>query len=326
MSKLTRRDLLSSGLAFSASSVLARSAWARAATFFDESSALASSASGSCAPRTAAFRLRLEVHVRPWLRSRQDLGFGYGQGDFAKTGEFKFAKAGFDDAKWRTLDLPHDWAVELPFVRDDEQTSHGYKPLGRRYPETSVGWYRRNFDMPETDQGRRISVEFDGAFRSVLVFVNGCFIGRNDNGYAPFHFDITDFLTYGATIASLLRVDASMGDGWFYEGAGIYRHVWLTKTDAVHLGKWDSVVRAELKGTYATVSLGNGRQERRRASRSAKVSWKIVDAKGATVATVKRLHNRLLRTARRLFSATAKLARRAVVGRRAKSLFGSRDG
>ena len=114
--------------------------------------------------------------------------------------------------------------------------SHGFKPLGRRYPETSVGWYRREFDIPASDAGRRIAVEFDGAFRDVLVFVNGCFIGRNDNGYAPFRFDITDFLAVGAKNCIVARVDASFGDGWFYEGAGIYRHVWLTKTDALHLG------------------------------------------------------------------------------------------
>ena len=168
-----------------------------------------------------------------------------GQGDFAKTGDFAFAKAGFDDSKWRALNLPHDWAVELPFVHDEVQQSHGYKPLGRRYPETSVGWYRREFEIPASDLGRRIAVEFDGAFRDVLVFVNGCFIGRNDNGYAPFRFDLTDFLAYGAKNYIVARVDASFGDGWFYEGAGIYRHVWLTKTDALHLGKWESTVRTD---------------------------------------------------------------------------------
>ena len=76
--------------------------------------------------------------------------------------------------------------------------SHGYKPLGRRYPETSVGWYRREFDIPAERSGPAHPVEFDGVFRSVLVFVNGCFVGRNDNGYAPFRFDLSDFLAYGA--------------------------------------------------------------------------------------------------------------------------------
>ena len=197
----------------------------------------------------------------------RDLGFGTGQGDFAKTGDFKFSKAGFDDSKWRTLNLPHDWAVELPFVHDEELKSHGYKPLGRRYPETSVGWYRREFVIPATDLGRRIHVEFDGAFRGVLVFVNGCFIGRNDNGYAPFRFDLTDFLSYGEKNYITLRVDASFGDGWFYEGAGVYRHVWLSKTDSLHLGKWDSTVRTTVNGRLRRLDAGYGGEEPGQAGR-----------------------------------------------------------
>jgi beta-galactosidase len=110
----------------------------------------------------------------------RDLGFGSGQGDFAKTGAFEFATEKFDDSRWRSLNLPHDWAVELPFVRDEALQSHGYKPLGRNYPETSVGWYRRGFDIPASDLGRRIVLEFDGAFRNSMVFVNGCYIGEHD--------------------------------------------------------------------------------------------------------------------------------------------------
>ena len=98
--------------------------------------------------------------------------------------------------------------------------SHGYKPLGRRYPETSVGWYRREFEIPASDLGRRITVEFDGAFRSVLVFVNGCFVGRNDNGYAPFRFDLTDFLAYGAKNYIVLRVDAELWRRLVLRGRG----------------------------------------------------------------------------------------------------------
>jgi len=214
-----------------------------------------------------------------------DLGFGNGQGDFAKTGEFEFSKAKFDDSKWRTLNLPHDWAVELPFVHDEVQNSHGYKPVGRRYPETSVGWYRRTFEIPASDLGRRISIEFDGAFRDVQVFLNGCFIGRNNNGYAPFRFDLTDFLAYGAKNYIVARVDASFGDGWFYEGAGIYRHVWLTKTDALHFGKWESTVRSEVSGRSAHLTLGTVVANEGKQPESAKVSWQILDASGKTVAT-----------------------------------------
>jgi len=215
----------------------------------------------------------------------RDLGFGFSQGDFAKTGEFEFAKVKFDDSKWRALNLPHDWAVELPFVNDDSLTSHGFKPLGRRYPDTSVGWYRRTFDIPVSDAGRRVSVDFDGAFRDVLLWVNGCFIGRNDNGYAPFQFDITDFLIVGAKNCIVARVDASFGDGWFYEGAGIYRHVWMTKTDPIHIERFESYARPTINGANTTISLGTAINNAGETAATARVSWKILDPTGKTIAT-----------------------------------------
>src|SRR6202790_544320 len=162
---------------------------------------------------------------------------------------------------------------------------HGYKPLGRRYPETSVGWYRRVFDVPKEDAGRRVVLEFDGAFRDALVFLDGSFMGRNDNGYAPFRFDLTDFLNYGGRNYLVVRMDASFGDGWFYEGAGIYRHVWLTKTAALHLGKWDSYVRAELKTNLGSISLGSIVQNQGGEAANPRVRWRICDANGKSVAT-----------------------------------------
>jgi beta-galactosidase len=286
MSKITRRDLLSTGLALSASTLATRSAWARvAAAFGDETSSPSAVALPAVAPRERQlFDFGWRFTFGSGDDPAKDLGFGMGEGDFAKTGEFEFAKLKFDDSKWRELNVPHDWAVELPFVHDEEQRSHGYKPLGRRYPETSVGWYRRVFEIPASDQDRRVCVEFDGIFRSVLVFVNGCFIGRNDNGYAPFHFDITDFLAIGAKNCIVLRVDASFGDGWFYEGAGIYRHVWMTKMDPLHLGKWESVVRASVHGQDAELALSAIVVNEGKKDEDARVTWKIEDANGTTVA------------------------------------------
>ncbi len=286
MSEITRRGLLSSGAALAASSLLSRSAWARASALMGDVPAGSAAALPAIAPRERLlFDFGWKFTFGNGDDPAKDLGFGYGQSDFAKTGDFKFAKAGYDVSRWRSLDLPHDWAVELPFVDDPEQASHGFKPLGRRYPETSVGWYRREFEIPAGDRGRRIWVEFDGAFRDVLLFVNGCFIGRNDNGYAPFRFDLTDFLAYGAKNYIVARVDASFGDGWFYEGAGIYRHVWLTKYDPVHLGQWESYVRAEVDGDSATLSLGTIVENQSGQPAQAGVTWKIQDAQGNTVAT-----------------------------------------
>jgi len=276
MGFLTRRDLLRSGVAVSASTLVPDSVRRAHAL-------LAGSAEGMV---QAGGRERLLFDFG-WKffqgngeEPRRDLGFGMGQGDFAKSGDFAFATAKFDDSQWRTLNLPHDWAVELPFVNDDEQQSHGYKPLGRRYPETSIGWYRRSFDIPQKDTGRRIAIEFDGAFRSALVFLNGYFIGRNDNGYAPFRFDVTDFINFGGKNYLVVRMDASFGDGWFYEGAGIYRHVWLTKTDAAHFGHWDSYVRTAVAGNAATLTLGTVVRNDGTQAQNCRVRWQIFDQKG----------------------------------------------
>ena len=314
MSRVSRRDLLVSGLAISASSLVSRSAWGRSAALLSAYAGPPSAeALAAVAPREhLLFDFGWKFTFGNGADPSKDLGFGFGQGDFAKTGDFEFAKAKFDDSKWRTLNLPHDWAVELPFVNDKELESHGFKPLGRRNPETSVGWYRRAFDISESDKGRRIWVEFDGAFRDVIVFVNGCFIGRNDNGYAPFRFDLTDFLAYGKKNYIVARVDASFGDGWFYEGAGIYRHVWLTKTDAVYLGKWESYVRSEVNGNSAALTLGTVVRNDGDKAESAAVKWQIVDATGKTVATAQAPAQSVAADGSATFNATARLANAAL--------------
>jgi beta-galactosidase len=304
MPGLTRRDLLCSGLVLSASSLLTRSAWGRTTALMAE----AGGAQAALSPREQLlFDFNWKFQFGHGTDPARDLGLGNGQGDFAKTGDFDFAKLKFDDSKWRQLNLPHDWAVELPFVHDEVQNSHGYKPVGRRYPETSVGWYRREFEIPASDEGRRISVDFDGAFRSVLIFVNGCFVGRNDNGYAPFQFDLTDFLHYGGKNMIVARVDASFGDGWFYEGAGIYRHVWLTKTDALHLGKWETVVRTDVKASGTLLTLATVVQNEGKQTESARVSWVIQDAAGKTVATAESAAQSLAVDGSASYTATAKL-------------------
>ncbi len=314
MPGISRRDLLCSGLALSASSLVARSAWARTAALMGGyPNAASAEALAAVAPRQQLlFDFGWKFKFGNGADPARDLNFGYSQSDFAKTGEFEFAKVGYDDSGWRTLNLPHDWAVELPFVRDEELRSHGYKPLGRRYPETSVGWYRRVFEIPASDAGRRITVEFDGVFRDVLLFVNGCFIGRNDNGYAPFRFDITDFLAVGAKNCIVARVDASFGDGWFYEGAGIYRHVWLTKTDALHLGKWESTVRSTLNGDSATLELATIVQNQGKQAETAAVRWQILDAHGKTVATAEAAPQSVDVDAGAHFKASATLANPAL--------------
>jgi len=309
MSALTRRGLLRSGAVLSAASLSAGSFVARAnALLAAYPGAASAEALSAVAPRDHfLFDFGWKFQFGHCSDPARDLGFGSKQDDFAKTGDFKFATEKFDDSKWRSLNLPHDWAVELPFVRDESLQSHGYKPLGRSYPETSVGWYRRSFDIPESDRGRRLVLEFDGAFRDALVFVNGYFLGRNNNGYAPFRFDFSDFANYGGKNYVVVRMDASFGDGWFYEGAGIYRHVWLTKTDALHLGRWDSYVRTDVKGNATTLNLGTVVQNEGTTPETCRVRWQILDAAGKTVATADAAPRQIAPDSSATFVAGAKL-------------------
>jgi len=314
MSSLSRRDLLRTGLALSATSFLPGDALARVNVLLEAyPNAPSAEAASVIAPREhLLFDFGWKFTFGNGNDPARDLGFGKDQGDFAKSGDFNFAKVKFDDSKWRPLNLPHDWAVELPFVHDDNLQSHGYKPLGRSYPETSVGWYRRVFEIPTEDLGRRIVVEFDGAFRSALVFFNGYFLGRNDNGYAPFRFDVTDFVNFGGQNSIAVRMDASFGDGWFYEGAGIYRHVWITKTDALHLGKWESYVRTEIKGDAATLSLGTVVENQGTQTESCRVRWQILDAAGKIVTTVESERQSVAADASATFTAAAKITNPAL--------------
>ena len=284
MSSITRRSLLQSGLALSASTLVSRSGLLHAQSF-SGSDRIATELESPVAPRKKLlFDFGWKFIFGNGNDPARDLGFGSDQGDFSKTGGFDFAQPKFDDSAWRSLNLPHDWAVELPFVDDAALESHGFKPLGRKYPETSVGWYRRVFDIPAEDAGRRVVVLFDGAFRDALIFVNGCFVGRNDNGYAPFSFDLSDFLNYGAPNAIAVRMDASFGDGWFYEGAGIYRHVWLITSDPLHLGEWESYVRPEVRQDSALVSLGTLLRNKGTQPENASVRWELFDPEGHSVA------------------------------------------
>lgn len=285
MASLNRRNFIFSSLALSASSVAVSKGFARANSLLEQMPGIADLA---LLPREkllfdSGWKFKFGHGTDP----ARDLGFGVSQDDFSKAGDFEFAMEKFDDSTWKSLNLPHDWAVELPFVWDESLKSHGYKPIGRSYPETSVGWYRRSFEIPAADFGKRVVLQFDGAFRSALIFVNGYFIGRNDNGYAPFSFDLSDILHYGGTNYIVVRMDAAFGDGWFYEGAGIYRHVWLVKQDKLHLGNWESYVRSNVHGHSAMLSLGTVVQNSGKNTENAQVRWQIFDEAGKEVAAVR---------------------------------------
>ena len=175
----------------------------------------------------------------------------------AKAGNAAGAAANrYDDASWRQLDLPHDWVVEAPFDPAANK-SQGYRQRG-------VGWYRRYLRVDPSERGRHFELQFDAIATHAEVWVNGNVVHRNWSGYNASNIDITPFLRYGDDVNTIaVRADASTMEGWWYEGAGMYRHAWLVKTNPVHVvtdgvhatphqdkdGKWNLPVEVTLENS-----------------------------------------------------------------------------
>jgi beta-galactosidase len=145
-------------------------------------------------------------------------------------------KTGFDDAAWRVLDLPHDWAIEGPF-------DPKYNPHCGGLPYYGVGWYRKRFTVPAESEDRYHSIEFDGAMSNARVFLNGEELGGRPYGYIGFAFDMTPYLRFGGENVVAVRLAPEPESSRWYPGAGIYRNVWLDVTGPVHVARW---------GTYIT--------------------------------------------------------------------------
>lgn len=216
----------------------------------------------------------------------RDFGFGTRYFSYlAKTGYGDGpASPAFDDRGWRIVDVPHDWALEVPFDAK-ASPSHGYRSVGPRFPENSVGWYRKTFALPSSDLGRRVRVTFDGAYRAAKVFINGFYVGEEPSGTLPATYDLSDYLRYGSDNVLAVRVDASLEEGWYYEGAGIYRHVWLTKSAPTHLVDDGTWARTELDGDAATVLTESEVVNQGSAPVVARVRQRVLDPEGKELLT-----------------------------------------
>src|ERR1035441_1060569 len=189
MSKWTRRDLLTSSLA--ASALAAGDASGQTGAAKQPAKQAAAAPAPKLAGKLERERLLLDFgwrfHLGHANDESKDFAYGGTSGSaesFAKSGGFlPVCNANFDDKAWQKVDLPHDWAVALPFENANPLIAHGAKPLGRNYPETSTGWYRRVFDIPADDAGRRFTLDFDGVFRHAMVLFNGHYLGENFSGY-----------------------------------------------------------------------------------------------------------------------------------------------
>ena len=155
---------------------------------------------------------------------------------------------------WKMVNLPHDWVVDLPYVKEASH-SHGYKAVGYKFPENSVGWYRKTITVPQEDLGKHLYLQFDGIFRDARIWINGFYLGHEPSGYATQVYDITEYLNYGEDNLICVRADATLEEVWFYEGAGIYRHVWLNKTAPLHVAPFGTFVHSTLAAPFDKAKL-----------------------------------------------------------------------
>ena len=149
------------------------------------------------------------------------------------------ARPEFKDFNWRKVHLPHDYCIEGTF------TPKGDASHGSLIPTTA--WYRKTFTLPATDQGKSLWIDFDGVYRDSEVYLNGHLLGSHACGYTPFRFDIAHDAVYGGKNVLSVHVDPTAAEGWWYEGAGVYRHVWLNKAAPAHVAPWGTFVASKVK-------------------------------------------------------------------------------
>ncbi len=209
---------------------------------------------------------------------------------FAKTGKADGTAIDpkFKDSTWQTVQLPHDWVVTLPFENspNDDVMAHGYKPVGGLYPQNSIGWYRKTFTVARADSSNRFIIRFDGIFRDSRVWINGFFLGNQPSGYMGMAYDISDYLNFNQKNVVVVRVDASQYEGWFYEGAGIYRHVWLEQYNNLHFADGGVFVHTTLDNnkTDATVNIETEVESQHLTTNSATIFSYITDRNGHILA------------------------------------------
>jgi len=185
----------------------------------------------------------------------------------------------FEDANWRTVELPHDWSIEGRPSKDNPTGSEGgYFPAG-------AGWYRKTFSAPPEWRGKRVSVEFDGVYRDATVYLNGKKLGNQPYGYTSFSFDVMPDLDFSGLNVLAVRVDNSaQPNSRWYSGSGIYRHVRVVVTDPVHVAHWGVLVSTTSASTESgSLSVRTRVENESTATARVTVETQILDRGGKPV-------------------------------------------
>ncbi|MFA9370165.1 MAG: beta-galactosidase GalB [Labilibaculum antarcticum] len=167
--------------------------------------------------------------------------------------DFPFVQADFDDSFWRKLNLPHDWGIEEPFQEGWESEVGG--GMGR-LASHGVAWYRKKLDISSDDAGKSIFLEIEGAMSYAIVWLNGNLVGGWPYGYNSWQVDLTPYIIPDGVNQLAIRIDNPPNSARWYPGGGLYRNVWLTKTNSVHVGQWGTVITtSNVSGKSAEVDL-----------------------------------------------------------------------
>ena len=153
--------------------------------------------------------------------------------------DFPFVQNTFDDASWETISLPHDWAIKGPFQDDNNPEVGG--GMGR-LPSNGVAWYRKQLNISQADKDKSIFLDVDGAMSYAMVWLNGNLVGGWPYGYNSWRLDLTPYINFNGDNQLAIRVDNPNHSARWYPGAGIYRNIWLTKTNKVHVAHWGTKV------------------------------------------------------------------------------------
>src|SRR6185436_7749381 len=230
---------------------------------------------------TLLFAVAIFTHVACFANSRPQQTVSFNQDWRFRLGDFAGAQdAGFDDSQWRQLDLPHDWSIEGNFSEQNPAgTGGGALPGG-------VGWDRKTFAVPTTAKGKLIFVEFDGVYRNSEVWINGHYLGKRPYRYSGFEYELTPYLVYGARRNVIaVKVDNSQQpNSRWYSGSGIYRNVWLTTLDPVHVEHWGTYVTTpEVSEQSATISIKTKVSNGSNSDAQVRLTTMLQDASGRNV-------------------------------------------
>ena len=171
---------------------------------------------------------------------------------FALADSVQMSALDYNDSKWHTLNVPHDWAIEGDFSASAPSgNSGGALPGG-------IGWYRKTYTVDNADKGKMMYIDFDGVYMNAKVWINGTLLGQRPYGYSSFRYDLTPYIIYGGKNVVAVRVDNSdQPNSRWYSGCGIYRHVWLNKTARIHVAHWGTHVVAEGNKVKVDVTVDN---------------------------------------------------------------------